>query len=373
MGDRILSSLSTVSPSRVTNPTDQPNQSNSLQGLCDDTDPVPFVALEIVTVTDYAEVELCTSTETEEVVVVGEKRCEGTEARMVAEDSLVVLPDETLEEREEVVEARAEETQTAASQLTKIILPEGNEESLTSSQHKRSAGHHDCPDCKKKFKFASSLIAHRVIHTGERPHHCNDCGRCFSFRQSLDRHRHTQRTAHTTQGKYNCAICGETFRSMSARTQHKQEHMDGGVFTCHQCSKKFNWELALVRHLKTHTDDHNIKIPTESQKDDQEVIGEEICEAPPTGAEPDHEVLEDDGSENAEVQTSEHPISKTKEDVDHEHHDNIISPVKVRTSGRKRKPTMKIMVINLQKRMATKRQKICQASRPELKPLPFSW
>lgn len=372
MGDRILSSLSTVSPSRVTNPTDQPNRSNPLQGLCDDTHPVPFVALEIVTVTDYAEVELRTSTESEEVVVVGEKCREGTEACTVAQDSLVVLPGETLEEREEVVEARAEETQTAASQLKKIILPEGNEESLASSQHKRSAGHHDCPDCKKKFKFASSLIAHRVIHTGERPHHCNDCGRCFSFRQSLDRHRHTQRTGHTTQGKYNCAICGETFHSLSARTQHKQEHMDGGVFTCHQCSKKFNWELALLRHLKTHTGDHNIKLPTESQKDDQEVIGEEsICEAPPTGAEPDHVVLEDDSGENAEVQTAEHPISKTK-DADHEQCD-IIPPVKVRTSGRKRKPTMKVMVINLQKRKATKRQKICPASGPELKPLPFSW
>lgn len=369
MGDRILSSLSTVPPRRVTNPTDQPSQPNSLQGLCDDTHPVPFVALEIVTVTDYAEVELCTSTESEEVVLEGEKCSKGTEACTVAQDSLVVLPDETLEEREEAAEAKAEETQTAASQLTKTILPEGNEESLASSQHKRSARHHDCPDCKKKFKFASSLIAHRVIHTGERPHHCNDCGRCFSFRQSLDRHRHTQRTGHSTRGKYNCAICGETFHSLSARTQHKQEHKDGGVFACHQCSKKFNGEPALVRHLKTHTD--NIKMHIESQKD-EEVIGEEsICEVPPTGAEPDRGVPEDGSGENAEVQAGEHPISKTK-DAEPEQCD-IISPVKVRTSGRKRKPTMKVMVINLQKRMATKRQKICQASGPELKPLPFSW
>lgn len=373
MGDRILSSLSAVSPSRVTKPTEQPNQSDPLQGLCDDTHTVSFVddvAVEIITVTDYAEVELGTSTDSE--VVMGENCCEGTDTSMVAEDSLVVLPDEPTREGElDIVEAREDETQEkAASGLTNIILPEANKDDFASPQHKISMGPHDCPDCKKKFKFASSLIAHRVIHTGERPHRCNDCGRCFSFRQSLDRHRHT----HKTGRKYNCVICGETFHSLSARTEHKQTHMDDGVYTCHQCSKKFNWELALARHLKTHTDANK---STESHKDGQEVEGDEsVSEAPVTLAEPDRQVLADDNGEsdpeNAEVQSSERPISEP-EGAAPELDNNVISPVKVRTSGRKRKPTMKIQVINLQKHMATKRRKINKASSPELKPLPFNW
>uniref|UniRef100_A0A8D0CUT1 C2H2-type domain-containing protein n=1 Tax=Sander lucioperca TaxID=283035 RepID=A0A8D0CUT1_SANLU len=250
MGESILSSLSAAPPSKVAKPTEQPNQSDPLQGLSDDTHGVSIVddvAVEIITVTDYAEVELDTSTDTE--VVMGENCLEGTDTGTVAEESPVVLPDETTME-EEVGEATQE---NAVSGLADVIHPEVNKDDSASSQQKTSVGPHDCPDCEKKFKFASALIAHRVIHTGERPHRCNDCGRCFSFRQSLDRHRHT----HKTGRKYNCVICRETFHSLSARTEHKQTHMEDGVYTCHQCSRQFNWELALARHLKTHTADHN--------------------------------------------------------------------------------------------------------------------
>lgn len=374
MGDSIVSSLSAVSSSRGTKLAEQPNQSEPLEGLSDDTHTVSFVddvAVEIITVTDYAEVELGTSTDIE--MVIGADCCEVTDTITVAEDSLVVLPDET--NREEEIEAGEEETQEKpASGLTDIILPEASTDDLASSQHKASVGPHDCPDCEKKFKFASSLTAHRVIHTGERPHRCDDCGRCFSFRQSLDRHRHT----HKTGRKYNCVICGETFHSLSARTEHKQTHMEDGVYACHQCSKTFNWELALARHLKTHADDHNADKPTESQDGDQQVVegDQSVSEVPGEVTEPDSQVQADhdgDGDlESVEVQCSEPPPSEAE--VDNKVTNEVISLTKVRTSGRKRKPTMKIQVINLQKRMTTKRRKeIPSASPPELKPLPFNW
>lgn len=339
MGDSILSSLSAVSPSRVTKPTEQPNQSDLLQGLSDDTHTVSFVddvAVEIITVTDYAEVELGTSADIE--VVTGENCCEGADTSTVAEDSLIVLPDETTGEEE--VEPGEEATQE--EDASDLILPEADKDDLVSSQQKISMGPHDCPDCEKKFKFASSLIAHRVIHTGERPHRCNDCGRCFSFRQSLDRHRHT----HKTGRKYNCAVCGETFHSLSARTEHKQTHMEDGVYTCHQCSKTFNWEVALARHLKSHTDDHNADKPTESRKDGQEVAVDDqsVREAPVAPAEPDSQTQADDNGD-PEVQSSERPTSEP-EGTAPELDNRVISLVKVRTSGRKRKPTMKIQVIN---------------------------
>lgn len=364
MGDSILSSLSAAPPCRVAKPTEQPNQSDPLQGLGDDTHTVAFVddvAVEIITVTDYAEVELDASAEIE--VVMGENCFEGADTSTVVEESLVVLPDETTME-----EAGEEETQENAG-LANI------KDDLASSRQKISVGPHDCPDCEKKFKFASSLIAHRVIHTGERPHRCSDCGRCFSFRQSLDRHRHT----HKTGRKYNCVICRETFHSLSARTEHKQTHMEDGVYTCHQCSKKFNWELALARHLKTHTDYHSENKPTESLMDVLEVVigDENVSEAPVVLSEPDRQLQSDDNGdkdpENAEVQSSERPTSEPEGRVpglDNE----VTSPVKVRTSGRKRRPTMKIQVINLQKRMATKRRKeITKVNPPELKPLAFNW
>lgn len=372
MGDSIRSSLSALPPSRVAKPTEQPNQSDPVQGLSDDTHTVSFVddvAVEIITVTDYAEVELGTSTDIEGVM--GESCFEGTDSSTVAEDSLIVLPDETTRE-EEVGEAGEEATrEKAASGLANIILPKVNKDDIAPSQHKISVGPHDCPDCEKKFKFASSLTAHRVIHTGERPHRCNDCGRCFSFRQSLDRHRHT----HKTGRKYDCVICGETFYSLSARTEHKQTHMEDGVYTCRQCSKTFNWELALARHLKTHTDDHNANKPPESHKDAQEVVksDENVSEGPAAPAEPDSQE-QANGNVDRDIENVEVPSDERPEGAAPELDSEDTSPVKVRTSGRKRKPTMKIQVINLQKRMTTKRRKeITKANPPELKPLPFNW
>eukprot|EP00064_Thunnus_orientalis_P004377 superscaffoldBa00000395_g4388 len=361
MGDSILSSLSAVPTSRMAKPKEQANQSDPLQDLNDDTHTtvsfVDDVAVEIITVTDYAEVELGASTDVE--VVLGENCFEGTDSSTAAEDSLVVLTEETARE-EEVGEAGQETTQEKpASGLINIGHAKVNYDSA-SSQHQISLGPHDCPDCEKKFKFASSLTAHRVIHTGERPHRCNECGRCFSFRQSLDRHRNT----HKTGRKYNCVVCGETFHSLLARTEHKQTHMEEGVYTCQQCSKKFNWELALARHLKTHTDDHNANKTPGSREEGKEVVAL---------TEPDCQVQADDNSdhdpENAEVQSSKCPTSEPGGMLP----EQVISLIKVRTSGRKRKPTMKIQVINLQKRMTTKRKKeITRANPPGLKPLPFN-
>uniref|UniRef100_A0A672Y690 C2H2-type domain-containing protein n=1 Tax=Sphaeramia orbicularis TaxID=375764 RepID=A0A672Y690_9TELE len=241
MGNSILSSLSAAHSNRQTKPSDC--ESDPLQGLSEDTQPVTFVddvAVEIITVTDYAEVELGANTDIE--VVIGEN-FERTDSSTAAEHTLVVLPEEMTRNGEEGDAAE----EKPLSGLTNTFHPEVKDDSL-SSQNKISLGPHDCPDCEKKFKFASSLIAHRVIHTGERPHQCNECGRCFSFRQSLDRHRHT----HKTGRRYDCIICGESFLSLSARTEHKQMHMKDGVYTCQQCHKKFSWELALARHIKTH-------------------------------------------------------------------------------------------------------------------------
>ncbi|XP_034382492.1 zinc finger protein 420-like [Cyclopterus lumpus] len=366
MGDSILSSLSAAPSSRAAKSNEQSDQSDPPQGLCDD------VAVEIIAVTDYAEVELDASADIQ--VVMGENCFEGTDVGPDADDSLVVLPEEVTME-EEVGEAGEEATQgKAASGSADIIHPEVSKDDSASSQEKVSTGPHDCPDCEKKFKFASSLIAHRVIHTGERPHRCNDCDRCFSFRQSLDRHRHTHRTGR----KYNCVVCRETFHSLSARTEHKHSHMEDGVYTCHRCNRKFNWELALARHLKSHTDDRNANKPTASHEDGQEAVkgDDNVSEAPGAPAEPNSQQQAEDNvdqdPEHTEVQSSERATAEP-ECTDPEHDKEVVFPAKVRTSGRKRTPTMKIQVINLQKCMATKRRReITKANPLELKPLPFN-
>ncbi|XP_035003037.2 zinc finger protein 7 [Hippoglossus stenolepis] len=373
MGECILSSLSAVPPSRMAKTTEQPNQSCAPQGLSDETQTVSFVdnvEVEIITVTDYAEVELGPSTDIELVI---EEHCyERTDSCTVAEDSVVVPPERTTRE-EEVDEAGGGATLAKVeSGLTNVIQTEVHEDDPASSQHTVSLGPHDCPECEKKFKFASSLIAHRVIHTGERPHRCNECGRCFSFRQSLDRHRYT----HKTGRKYDCAVCGETFHSLSARTEHKQTHMEDGVYACQQCKRKFTWELALARHVRTHTNDPTTDKPPGILKDGEElVISDEIvCEDPvqPTESDCQVEAEGDQDPEKAEVQSSEGVIHESGGPFPDLDNHQATPAVNVRTSGRKRKPTMKIQVINLQKRLSTTRKKITRVNPPDLKPLPFS-
>ncbi|XP_013771143.1 zinc finger protein 420-like isoform X1 [Pundamilia nyererei] len=362
MGDSIVSSLSAVLPSRGSKCIEQANESDPPQGTSEDAHTVTFVddiAVEIIAVTDYAEVELGPSTDIE--VLMGEHCFEGRGANAVAEDSLVTFAEERAKE-EGSGEADEKERQEKSNAHSEVNMVDS-----ASPQPVMPAGPHDCPDCEKKFKFASSLIAHRVIHTGERPHRCSDCGRCFSFRQSLDRHRHT----HKTGRKYNCLICGKIFNSLSARTEHKQTHMKDYVYTCQQCNKTFNWELSLARHLKTHTDGQTADVPTDRCEDGKDFAMAEanISEANVELSELQCQVQADDNcSPDGEQHKGREPqglISEPDNDV--------ITPVKVRTSGRKRRPTMKIQLINLQKQMMTKsRNEITSANPPPLKPLPLS-
>lgn len=340
MGEGILSTLSAVYSSRLTTAT---ARSDPQQGRSDDPRDMSFVddvAVEIITVTDYSEVELSTSTDKEDVRV--ENSSKGSDISNTVEETFVALPREPTGEGEE----------EAAQSLMDITLL-GSQNYLASPQHV-SLGPHNCLDCKKKFKFASSLTAHRVIHTGERPHCCSECGRCFSFRQSLDRHRHT----HKTGRKYRCA-CGDAFRSLPAYSQREQEQEDAGVPTCRQPMP--------ARRLKSPTDDDpNANRSSESPADHQEVAGGDRSGEVPG---PDGELLVSNNSEgelqNVGDHASEHAGAAPE-------HNQEAMPGKVRTSGRKRKPTMKIQVLNLEK--GTQRwKKSSKTGGAELTDLTPSW
>uniref|UniRef100_A0A3B3XPA4 C2H2-type domain-containing protein n=1 Tax=Poecilia mexicana TaxID=48701 RepID=A0A3B3XPA4_9TELE len=191
MGDNISSSLSALPPRRLVETSKQPDQSDPLQDLHVETQPAPEIA-EIVTVSDYSEVEIGASSNVE---VVTEENCfEGREGT-VGECSVVVYLEKTSEE-----EPKRELTE----------LP-------SSSQHKAAAGPHDCPHCEKKFKFASS-------------------------------HKQT----HSSGNKLSCLICGELFKSETEHARHKSGHLEDGDYQCSECGQTFSWKAALVKHLKTH-------------------------------------------------------------------------------------------------------------------------
>lgn len=314
MGDKIFSTLSAVSSARTIEQGNQTNQPYSPQTGNQQVPVVEDVAFEVIAVTDYAEVELGTSGDSEVVVVEDASTAE-------PHGCLLVLPNELISQAEVIIDSSQEETQEKDSQSSEVLAndEEDNQTDLPSCSQRNPAGPHDCPDCKKKFKFASSLIAHRVIHTGERPHCCGDCGRCFSFRQSLDRHKQTHKSARETSPSPQGGLSSETF---------------------------------LAKHLKSQTADQSPAFA-------QEVIKEvELVKAPGCQQLPDQVQA---GSNNPGVERLEVDSSSA-------------SSVTVRTSGRKRRPTMKIQVINRQKPSASKRQSVHKKqSRTKLRPVPMNW
>lgn len=284
VGDGIVSTLSTVSSSRPLR-SDRPHGSSSHPHVVLFADEV---AVEVVTVTDYSEVELGTSAGKEEEEENGDREGDagssgkGTLAAPYVEDG---------------------EEEKAAPGSSADILPE-------TSRGDVPPGPHDCPDCKKKFKFASSLTAHRVIHTGERPHRCGECGRRFSFRQSLDRHRHTHAHPHKLGRR-----CGQTFRALSAYSEHGED----GVGTRRQRQRRRSEEFTSEPTPARHQDDDD------DDDDGNRTSGSRI--------------------EDREAARGTHFGELTRLDGKGQRGGEEITPAKVRTSGRQRKPTMKIQLL----------------------------
>ncbi|XP_034146131.1 C2H2-type zinc finger protein [Esox lucius] len=347
MGDYILSSLSISPHSRTVLDTEkttccQSEPSQEFRETASLVSSVDDLEVEVVTLTEYAEVELGSSLEVVEL-------CDGNN-----EEGQIVLhkdkkPEETPTEEE------VGGTKSAMQEQDGVLESNSDlgeaEVDVKSSRQSIPSVAHNCSVCEKSFKFASALIAHQVIHTGERPYVCNLCGRCFSFRQSLERHKHTHKDGRI----YNCLICGETFQSLSARTEHKKSHTEHGAYQCTQCSRTFSWESAMVRHLKSHTQPAEIRPqePTRSFKleqedvENQEVVGKVAVNTPETDP-----TFEDEGKSHHSPQEgrSRGGASSSSEPSVSGLLDEVRSPVQVRTSGRKSKPTLKVQMVNLQKR-----------------------
>ncbi|XP_068508261.1 zinc finger protein 84-like [Syngnathus scovelli] len=84
------------------------------------------------------------------------------------------------------------------------------------------ANKHQCPQCGKKCPSKENLIAHMVIHTGEKPFSCSVCGQGFAFKESMMSHE----KQHLGQMPFQCSVCQTDFLSRGQLISHIKLHID---------------------------------------------------------------------------------------------------------------------------------------------------
>ncbi|XP_023952656.2 gastrula zinc finger protein XlCGF57.1 [Bicyclus anynana] len=111
-----------------------------------------------------------------------------------------------------------------------------------------------CTICGKQFKHAFTLKRHLNVHGAEK-FLCDICNKQLKSRQSLQEHMCRHYNIHN----YNCEDCGDTFVTQSELLNHKKKHGILKKIECHLCGYKTNTKTSLIIHLKRHAGDKSFK------------------------------------------------------------------------------------------------------------------
>ncbi|KAM9797807.1 zinc finger protein 658B-like [Syngnathus typhle] len=104
----------------------------------------------------------------------------------------------------------------------------GTDHTAESLENNKNCGanKHQCPQCGKKCPSNENLIAHMVIHTGEKPFSCSVCGQGFAFKESMMSHE----KQHVGQIPFQCSVCQTDFLSRGQLISHIKLHIDDKAF-----------------------------------------------------------------------------------------------------------------------------------------------
>jgi len=107
-----------------------------------------------------------------------------------------------------------------------------------------------CQTCNKGFKYASRLLIHEIVHSGERRFICQICNNYFSQLSNLRSH---VRLIHTEHRVFTCETCGKQFGSGSNLRRHELIHTIEPRYICDICDKRFIVASYLHKHKTVHT------------------------------------------------------------------------------------------------------------------------
>lgn len=161
-----------------------------------------------------------------------------------------------------------------------------------------------CDFCESKFKRSQLLLAHRRIHTQEKPQICDICGKQFISLSAIKRHiqhvhhrikkfrcevcdlrfdandkREEHMNVHTNDRPFMCAICGKSFRQRASLFAHKILHSNEYPYGCRLCEKKFKRKSEVKYHEITHTGEkrYSCELCTKTFKVHQNLTNHRMC------------------------------------------------------------------------------------------------
>ncbi|KAL4713467.1 hypothetical protein ACJJTC_010452 [Scirpophaga incertulas] len=105
----------------------------------------------------------------------------------------------------------------------------------------------DKSDPRSRLHFVKYVKRHgRTVKLWE----CGICSREFQHQYTLVRHLPT----HTDERNFHCEVCDKSFRQLSTLSQHRAIHSTDRPYSCEVCCKTFNRVSTLISHRKTHSD-----------------------------------------------------------------------------------------------------------------------
>ena len=114
-----------------------------------------------------------------------------------------------------------------------------------------------CEHCHKPFLQRDQLIAHLIVHKGEKPFPCEVCGKAFARKTNLKEHMIT----HSTEKNYPCDYCHKTFNKPYSKKIHMRHHLNTKPHKCDVCGASFSQSCALVTHIRRHTGERPFACP----------------------------------------------------------------------------------------------------------------